>query len=288
MVDRLDFRGEVVEYDQKAEVGHWSGPRHRMTYRVLGKGDPLVLLPGLASTYRGYAPTLLRLADRFRTVVFDYPGENAGDGANLARMSHDDLVDDLLGLMDHLGWPGACPFGLSFGSTITLKALHKAPERFPKAVLQGAFARRRLAPHERLALAVGRRIKGHSSRLPFHELGLSRNNKKTFPTGWPDLWRYYVEENGRTPIASLTHRLDLLDKLDLRPILPEIRQEVRVIHGTADRIVPMRFHEELVAGLPAGQSILMNRVGHQPHWTDPEELARLVSEFFRADVPVRS
>lgn len=279
MNEPCEFREEVLEYDRKAIVGSWNGPRHRLTFRTLGHGEPLVLLPGLASTYRGYAPTLLRLAERFRTVIFDYPGENPDDGADLNRISHDDLSNDVVGWLDHQGFGSAVLFGLSFGSTLSLKLLHHAPERFPKAVLQGAFARRRLSPHERLALAIGRRVKGRSSGLPFHELGLSRNNKSTFPHQWPDRWRFYVEENGLTTIAGLSHRLDLLDRLDLRPLLPEIRQKIRVIQGTADRIVPMKFHRELVAGLPEAESLLMVDVGHQPHWTHPAELARLVGQF---------
>ncbi len=76
-----DMLREVTEYDRRAEVGVWAGPRYRMTYRVLGEGPPLILVPGIASTYRGYAITLNRLAARFQTILYDYPGENPGDGA---------------------------------------------------------------------------------------------------------------------------------------------------------------------------------------------------------------
>lgn len=286
--DLCDFRAEVAEYDRLARVQTWSGNRYRLTYRTLGAGPALVLLPGLASTYRGYGPTLLRLARRFLTIQLDYPGENSDDLADLALISHDDLVDELIGLLDHLDLDLAYPFGLSFGSTIALQAMRIAPQRFPKAVLQGGFARRRLTSVERVALAVGRRIKGTSSRLPFHELGLSLNNRVTFPGHLPDRWVHYVEENGLTPIASLTHRLDLLDKLDLRPHLAEIGQEVLIIHGTADRIVPMARHVELASEIPNARSQLMVGVGHQPHWTHPEELARLVGDFLEVGRPAKA
>lgn len=275
----IDFRSEVADYDRLAGVRKSPGIRHRMTFRVLGSGLPLVLLPGLASTYRGYASTLLRLSRRFQTIQLDYPGENPDDGASLLEISHDDLVEDLLGLMDELGVASAYLFGLSFGSTVALKALRRSPARFPKAALQGGFARRKLKPAERFALALGRRVSGNTSRLPFHQRGLALNNKATFPAGSPDLWNAYVVENGLTPIASLSHRLDLLGRLDLRPILPAIGQEVLVIHGTADRIVPRSCHRELVDGLANPRPWLMPGVGHQPHWTHPVELARLVGEF---------
>ena len=151
-----DFLEEVKTYDAGAQVGFWQGPRYRMTYRVFGQGPPLVLIPGIASTYRGYALTLNKLAERFRTVIYDYPGEHRGDGSRLSRISHDDLVDDLFGLIDHLNFGRVYLFGLSFGTTVTLKALHREPRRFPKAVVQGAFAHRGFTTAERVALRLGR------------------------------------------------------------------------------------------------------------------------------------
>ena len=52
-----------------------------MTYRTLGHGPPLFLIPGIASTYRVYALLLNRLAEHFRTILYDYPGEHADDAA---------------------------------------------------------------------------------------------------------------------------------------------------------------------------------------------------------------
>lgn len=283
----VDFRAEVLDYDREAIVHSWQGPRHRMKARILGEGPDLVLIPGLASTYRGYAPTLRRLAGRFRTIQVEYPGEDPKDGARLREISHDHLVADVFGLLDHLGAGRTSLFGLSFGSTISLKAMQLDPDRFPRVVLQGAFARRTLGHSERLALALGRRFAGTVSALPFFRRGLALKNRPTFPADRRDLWDHYVEENGRTPIASLTHRLDLLRRLDLRPILPEVRSDVLVIQGTADRIVPMARHDELVAGLAGCSRVLMKGVGHQPHWTHPAELARIVGGFLEEGRPAR-
>ena len=275
----IDFRAEVDQYDREAQTSTMPGPRHRMTYRVLGEGPPLILVPGLASTYRGYAPTLRRLAERFRTIQVDYPGEHPDDGVDLAAIGHDELVDDLFRLSDHLKLDSPGLFGLSFGSTLSLAALHRDPVRFGKAVLQGGFANRRFQLAERIALRVGRRFHGKLSSLPFHKRGLASRSRATFPAGNADLWDFYVEENGLTTIAGLTHRLDIVRKLDLFPILPEIRTPILLIHGTADEIVPVDRYHELARMLPAVRGVLMPGVGHQPHFTHPEELAKLVGDF---------
>jgi pimeloyl-ACP methyl ester carboxylesterase len=250
-----------------------------MTYRVLGEGPPLILSPGIASTYRGYALTLNTLAPRFRTVIYDYPGENRGDGARLRRISHDDLVDDVFGLIDHLNIGRVYLFGLSFGSTVTLRALRREPRRFPKAVVQGAFARRAFTPAERVALRLGRLLPGTAARVPFREKVLAYNSGMHFPEIIADRWAYYLEQNGLTPIAPLAHRLDLVAGLDLRPGLKEIPNEVLVLQGNEDRIVDRRHFEELCSGLPNARGVLLPLVGHQPHFTHAEALAQAVIDW---------
>jgi pimeloyl-ACP methyl ester carboxylesterase len=280
-----DFRAAVADYDRNARVETWPGPRYRMTYRVLGQGPPLVLIPGIASTYRGYALTLNTLAARFRTVVYDYPGEHRDDGARLGRITHEHLVDDLFGLIDHLNLGRVFLFGPSFGSTITLRALHREPRRFPKAVVQGAFAHRRFAPAERLALGLGRRIPGTTDRLPFRRRVLAYNSMTEFPSVIADRWPYYLEQNGLTPIAALAHRVDLLTRLDLRPILPEIGTEILLLQGNEDRIVPRRFFDELKTALPKSEGVIMPIVGHQPHFTHAEALAQAIGDWLLPCAP---
>jgi pimeloyl-ACP methyl ester carboxylesterase len=274
-----DFRKEVAAYDARARVGTWDGPRYRMSYRVLGEGPPLILVPGIASTYRGYALTLNRLAERFRTVLYDYPGEHRGDGARLGRITHEHLVDDVFGLIEHLNVGRAYLFGLSFGSTVVLRALHREPRRFPKAVVQGAFARRRFSPAERVALRLGRWVPGTTARLPLRERVLAYNSKSHFPEVIADRWAYYVEQNGLTPIGPLAHRLDLLARLDLRPVLGGVRTELLILQGNEDRIVSRRHFDELCAAVPNARGVVMPMVGHQPHFTHGEALAQAVIEW---------
>ncbi|MEO6810898.1 MAG: alpha/beta hydrolase [Isosphaeraceae bacterium] len=274
-----DFSAEIDAYDCAAVVGRWAGARYRMTYRVLGDGPPLILCPGIAATYRGYALTLNRLASRFRTVVYDYPGEHADDGARLAKITHEHLVDDLFGLIEHLRFGRVFLFGPSFGSTIVFRALHREPRRFPKAVVQGAFARRRFTPAERLALRFGRILPGSTARLPLRERVLTWNSKAHFDDMVADRWPIYLRENGLTPIAPLAHRLDLVARLDLRPTLAEIPVETLLLQGNEDRIVPRKHFDNLCAALPKGLGVVMPMVGHQPHYTHAESLAGTISEF---------
>lgn len=280
-----DFQAAIDEYNARAEVGVWKGPRYAIRYRALGNGPPLILCPGLASSLDGYALTLNLLASRFKTVLYQYPGEDRGDGARLRAIRHEDFADDLFGLIDHLRLGRVFLFGMSFGSTVVLRALAREPRRFPKAALQGAFARRRFTPAERLALWVGGRVPGRASRLPLREAILTYNNRSHFPDVIDDRWRIYLEHNGQTPIAPLAHRLGLLSTLDLRPILGTITTETLLLQGNEDRIIARAHFDELRGGLPAATGVIMPLVGHQPHYTHAEGLAQAVGDWFLPCAP---
>ncbi len=279
------IRDEVASFDADAKVGTWEGPRYRMTYRIKGDGPPLVLIPGIASTYQVYALLLNQLSARFRTILYDYPGENHGDAANLGRITHDNLVDDLFGLFNHLNIGRTFLVGLSFGSTVTLKALHREPRRFPKAAVQGAFAHRQFSVAERLAFRLGRLFPGNAERLPFRRQVLTYNGKPEFPAILADRWPFYLEKNGHTPIGSLAHRVGLLTRLDLRPILSDITTEVMLIQGREDRIVPRRDFDLLSASLPRAEGILVPTGGHILHLTHAELLAQMIGNWLLPCAP---
>jgi len=275
-----DFRHELGLYDAQARVGRWDGSRYRMTYRTLGQGPPLFIVPGIASTYRIYALLLNRLSERFTTIVYEYPGDQADDGATLGKIKHEDLVSDLFGLFGHLKLSRAFLFGVSFGSTVVLSALHRRPRQFPRAAILGGFSHRRLAFLERMALQLARHIPGTAQRLPLRHAILTYNSKLEFPRIIEDRFPFYLEQNGLTPIRSLAHRIGLLVDLDLRPILPEISSEVLLLQGNEDRIVPRRDFDKLKAAIPSAETMILPTIGHQVQLTHAELLARLLGDWF--------
>ncbi len=100
-----------------------------------------------------------------------------------------------------------------------------------------------------------------------------------------DRWTFYLEQNGLTPIRAMAHRVKLLADLDLRPILPAISAEVLLIQGNEDRIVPRRNYEELKNALPRAEGVVLPIVGHQPHLTHAELLARLIGDWLLPCAP---
>ena len=126
---------------------------------------------------------------------------------------------------------------------------------------------------------LGRRFPGTLAQLPLHESVLSYNCRSDFPALIADRWDFHLEQHGLTPIRALAHRVTLLTRLDLRPILPTISTDVLLVHGREDRVVPPAHLEALRAGLPRVETAVMPTVGHIPHMSHVEGFARLIGDW---------
>jgi pimeloyl-ACP methyl ester carboxylesterase len=237
-----------------------------------------VFVHGLSDQARSFALVGALLAEHFRCIAYDLP-TGQGDGARLHRYTHADLVADLFALLDHLGVRQSYILGSSFGATIALEALRGRPERLPRAILQGGFACRPLAPAEWLLARFVRHRRGPMRDLPWREAIAHIVDYATFASHPPAVWRFFLECSGANPVAAVAQRAALLHRVDLRPVLAEIRQPVLLVCGDGDTLVKQSCEEVLLKGLPNARRVELSACGHYPHYTHPELLAEVVRRF---------
>ncbi len=254
--------------------------RYRCPYVLWGKGPALVFVPGLCDDPWSFLFPMARLSAHFCCIAYSMP-TGVADGAVLARYRHADLVADLLGLLDHLDIRDAHLLGCSFGSTVALAALHARPERFARAILQGGFAHRPLARAEVLLASWARWWPGRLRHLPLRRLILKDSLAAFFSERAPEVWHYYLDHDDALPIAAVAHRALLLHQVDLRPLLPKIRQPVLVVSGDCDPLVRRACAEDLLRGLPNAAHAEIERCGHLPQYTHPEVLCEVVKHFLK-------
>jgi pimeloyl-ACP methyl ester carboxylesterase len=270
---------EALErFRREAERGTCDTGRYRMPYYSWGEGPPLVFVHGVSDSSRAFLLPIARLSAHFRCVAYDLPAGKA-DGARLRDCTHADLVHDFWALLDHLGLRQSYVFGSSFGSTVALAALHEQPQRLPRAILQGGLAHRPLRPRERLIARLAQWLPGPMARVPFREKMLRKTAFPAFADRPAAVWRYYLDCCGAPPIRSLGHQVSLLDRLDLRPLLPAIRQPVLLVCGEHDRVVPPAYSDVLLEGLPNAGRVVIEGCGHVPSYSHPEALAEVVRRF---------
>jgi len=252
--------------------------RYRCPYVLWGRGPALIFIPGLCDDPWSFVLPMSRLSARYLCVAYAMP-TGQGDGACLDRYTQPDLVADLHALCDHLGLDQALLLGVSFGATVALKALHDRPARYPRAVLQGGFARRPLAWAEIMLASWARWWPGPLAALPLRRRLLGRYQRPTFAGRPPDVWDYFVEHDGRQPIAAVAHKALWLERTDLRPLLPTIRQPVLLVCGERDPLVGKACERELLAGLPRAARAEIEGAGHLPQYTHPEVLCEVIEQF---------
>jgi pimeloyl-ACP methyl ester carboxylesterase len=274
-------------FGQEAVRGAFDTGRYQCPYFVWGSGPPLLFVPGVAASGRSFVLTIARLASDFRCIAYDLP-TGRGDRAWLDRYTHADLTADVFALLDHLSIPRTYVFGSSFGSTISLAAMHTKPDRLPRAVIQGGFAWRPLARAERMLARAACHWPGTMRWIPFRTKALRLAHHGPFAACPPEIWDYFLNYTGLIPIATLARHALLLHATDLRPILPAIRQPVLMVCGDRDPLVRPAHEEILLRGLPKVARLELVNCGHFPYLTHAEVLAEVIRQFLTPAASVSS
>jgi pimeloyl-ACP methyl ester carboxylesterase len=268
----------LIRFEREAVHGTCDTGRYRMPYFVWGEGPPLLFIHGVSDTGQSFLLPISRLSAHFRCIAYELPG-GAGDGARLSRYTHADLVQDVWALLDHLGVNQSYVLGSSFGSTVALSALRERPECVPRGILQGGLAWRPLRKAERVLARVARLLPGRMARVPLRERMIDRVHSRPFEHRPLAVWKYFLDLTGRTPIRTLGYQARWLDQVDLRPLLPEVRQPVLLVCGERDPLIGRSHEQTLLQGLPNAGRVLIEGCGHTPSYTHPEVLAEVVRQF---------
>jgi pimeloyl-ACP methyl ester carboxylesterase len=275
---RSSVNDTLARFEREAEPGVCDTGRYRCSYYVWGKGPPLLFVPGMGDNSRSFVFLAAELAEHFRCIAYDYP-TGCGDGARLGRYTHADLVADLFAVLDHLRVERCYVLGSSFGSTVTLAALQQQPARFPRAVLQGGFARRPLSAAERLTARLGRVWPGKLARFPLYPRLFRYNHSAGFASRPEERWQYCLARIGQRRTRVMARYALLLHRVDARPLLPHIRQPVLLVTGDCDPLVKQPCTDELLHGLPNAAHVEIDGCGHLPLFSHPAELAQIVFTF---------
>ncbi len=109
-------------------------------YEVEGNGPEVVMIHGFESSFEGNwkRPGMTdALKTENRCVMIDCRGHGESDKPYEPEMYGAKMLDDVIGLMDHLGIEKANILGYSMGSSISLNMVLTHPERVRSVILGG-------------------------------------------------------------------------------------------------------------------------------------------------------
>jgi len=248
----------------------------------LGRGHPLILINGFASTMDMWNPPVLSaLARHFRVIIFDNRGTGYSSTSD-EPFSIPLLADDALDLMDALKISRAYVLGLSMGASIAQELVLKRPEVVDRLILvAGTFGgdkaeRIRQQTWETLADKGGSPLE-LANRM-FYVL---------FPKDWlatHDPWQYCPEVHETTSGESAARQAEAFTGWPgSYDRLPKIRCPVLVITGTEDAIIPAKNAALLAKRIPGARLVQVPGAGHGLQYQCPEAFTRAVLEFLPSD-----
>lgn len=125
----------------------------RLEVVEMGRGEPIVLVPGLAGGWKLLTPLARSLARRNRVILYGFRDEADPLTSRPARQISDH-ARDLAGLVEAMGLERPTIFGVSFGGAVALEYAVDEPHRVGRLILSGVEARFRVT----LASTIARRV----------------------------------------------------------------------------------------------------------------------------------
>jgi aminoacrylate hydrolase len=241
-------------------------------------GPPLILSAGLGGSGAYWTPNLAALAERHRVILYDHRGTGRSDRALQPGLDVDDMADDLLALMDGLGFGRASLVGHAAGGVIGLAMALRRPERLASLVVVNGFARP--DPHFIRCMETRLALLEHSGVVAF----VRAQPLFLYPARWiSQHWdRLQADEAGHIAhfqgAANAEARIAALAGFDIADRLAEIATPALLIAAEDDMLVPDLCSEALERGMPHARLERM-RGGHACNVTEPGEFNRHLLEF---------
>ncbi|MCB0029049.1 MAG: alpha/beta fold hydrolase [Anaerolineales bacterium] len=109
-------------------------PLTRLHVMEVGSGTPALLLPATISRLEDWQPLTQFIGQYYRTFFFELPG-HGGSAPFAGAYSSDLTAQTIESLLDALEIDQVTLIGFSFGGILTMKTMHRIPERIKSLVL---------------------------------------------------------------------------------------------------------------------------------------------------------
>jgi pimeloyl-ACP methyl ester carboxylesterase len=253
----------------------------QLYYRESGDGPPVLGIMGFALDQRYWATQIAGVLEGgHRFITFDNRGVRRSSGEPPS--SIEEMADDAVRLLDHLGIDKAVIYGVSMGGAIAQRLVIDHPERVSALILALTFAR----PIEfmRRQHHFARFVLEHGGVREMTEASLIRMfTPRFFEVGQENVDRMlaalFVEgEEGPASPDVLRGQLDAIEKHDVLVDLKDVSVPTLVIGAKMDQIVPGLASEEIAATIP-GAELVMLETGHGSGVEEMEAFNTAVSTF---------
>lgn len=240
---------------------------HRFWFEQHGDtGTPVILIMGFGISGRAWAPQVEALKTRHRVVIFDNRGIGETETSKTP-YGFADLADDVIALMDHLGFEKAHVVGVSMGGMIAQHLALRHPQRLLSlgliATLPGGSLRHTVPSPSSLALFLRANTTSGAPRfaalrkLLYTERYLKEvDPEQSFNQG--NLEIFAVPADTTTRLNQLRAVL----RHDVTRDLPRVTTPTLIVKPEEDRLVRPENSDRIAALLPHATVLRLKDAGH--------------------------
>jgi pimeloyl-ACP methyl ester carboxylesterase len=241
-----------------------------------GPGVPVVLGHAFNFDSREFDALQRLLGTQVRLIRWDARGfgRTRWDGRPFTLW---DVAEDAVGLMDHLGLERAVVGGHSQGGNVALRMAWKHPARVAGLVLLSSVASADDDATRRVWADFLAAWEAYGPAEPvLNAIVENAIGSTEHAAPWLETWRALGKGALRGPLGALTGREDLMR------FLSYLNVPALVVHGTADRAVPLALGEQLAAALPRSTLVRLEGAGHSPVLTHAPQVAEVLRGFLQS------
>jgi pimeloyl-ACP methyl ester carboxylesterase len=255
-----------------------TGSGERIAARVVGRGEPVVLVHGITDNLGTWHAVQNALQGDVETHAVDLPGHGLTDiPSSPLRVRHQ--AESVLAYLDAAGVDRFVVAGNSMGGGVALALAHVAPQRVKSLVLLGSLGTAFPAPFG-LGLLRYPMIAAQMPRIARNKRLRRRLLAGSFAPGF--VADEGVQERYWTPwlvAARVPYTSALMRTIDVAEPwewLPRLNLPVHVVHGAKDQVIPSRVAHAIASRLPNARTTLLAGVGHMPQIEVPDRVVEFV------------
>jgi pimeloyl-ACP methyl ester carboxylesterase len=252
-------------------------------YEIHGKGEPLVMICGMTGNVDGFFMHIPIFSREYRVVAFDPRGAGRTDAPDIPYTT-EMMADDLAGLLDTIGIESAHILGTSMGGMIAQYFALRYPKRVRSLILActgfgpthgvhttdpeiiGALQHPKvLSPEENIKQTL---------RLTMSQEFIDKN---------PGLIKQMIVKSLKHPAPpqGQMRQAQAVTGTETYERLPEIKAPTLVIHGSADRTLPVENARILASRIPGAELVILEKMGHLFICEAFDESNRIMLDFLK-------
>ncbi len=258
----------------------------KIHYEEVGHGVPLVFVHEFAGDAQSWRPQVSFFARRYRTIAFNARGYPPSDvPEDPAAYSQEQAVEDIRGVLDHLGIAKAHVCGLSMGGYATLHFGLTYPERALSLVVAGAGygSADREKFKQDSAVVVKRFDEGMPAVAAFYAKGPTRVQlMDKDPLGWQEFRDHLAAGSARGHALTMQGvQMQRPSIFDLGERMERLEVPALIVTGDEDEacLEPGIFMKRKI---PASGLLVIPKSGHTINLEEPEAFNRAVLDFLTA------